>query len=152
MAAVVGVLSESVVESMKAFYKLRTAYKTLEGIIDQMSKMPTPTQLDGAGQSTQSLGISGGLEGNIRENEPSGLLTPGLGIKGSGASIRSNKSGSRPGSRSRPSTSHIQQDGLVDEFVTSGVNLCFGVLLLILGMIPPSMRTIMSIVGFRGGG
>lgn len=154
MAAVVGVLSESVVESMKAFYKLRTAYKTLEGIIDQMSKMPTPTQLDGAGQSTQSLtnGIPGGLEDNIRENEPSGLLTPGFGIKGSGASIRSNKSGSRPGSRSRPSTSHIQQDGLVDEFVTSGVNLCFGVLLLILGMVPPSMRTIMSIVGFRGGG
>lgn len=158
MAAVVGVLSESVVESMKAFYKLRTAYKTLEGIIDQMSKMQTPTQLDGAGQSTQSLtnGISGGLGDNIRENEPSGLLTPGLGIKGSGASIRStksgSKSGSRPGSRSRPSTSHLQQDGLVDEFVTSGVNLCFGVLLLILGMVPPSMRTIMSIVGFRGGG
>lgn len=158
MAAVVGVLSESVVESMKAFYKLRTAYKTLEGIIDQMSKMQTPTQLDGAGQSRQSLtnGISGGLGDNIRENEPSGLLTPGLGIKSSGTSIRSTKSGSRPGSRpgsrSRPSTSHMQQDGLVDEFVTSGVNLCFGVLLLLLGMVPPSMRTIMSIVGFRGGG
>lgn len=154
MAAVVGVLSESVVESMKAFYKLRTAYKTLEGIIDQMSKMQTLTQLDGAGQSRQSLasGTSGGLGDNTHENEPSGLLTPRLGIRSSGASIRSTKSGSRPGSRSRPSTSHLQQDGLVDEFVTSGVNLCFGVLLLILGMIPPSMRTIMSIVGFRGGG
>lgn len=151
MAAVVGVLSESVVESMKAFYKLRTAYKTLEGILDQMSKIQTPTQLDGAGQSRQSL-VNGTSGDNTRENEPSGLLTPGLDMRSSSASIRSAKSGSRPGSRSRPSTGRMQPDGLVDEFVTSGVNLCFGVLLLILGMVPPSMRTIMSIVGFRGGG
>lgn len=148
MAAVVGVLSESVVESMKAFYKLRTAYKTLEGILDQMSKMQTPTQLDGAGQSRQNL--ANGTSGDkIRENE---LLIPGSETRSSSASIRSAKSVSRPGSRSRPSTSYMQQDVLVDEFVTSGVNLCFGVLLLLLGMVPPSMRTIMSIVGFRGGG
>lgn len=156
MSAVVGVLSESVVESMKAFYKLRTAYKTLEGILDQMSKMPT--QLDGARQSTQNLGDGTfrGSGGSTPEHEPSGLLTPGLEIRSSNASVRSAKSGSRsssrPGSRSRPSTSYMQQEGLVDEFVTSGVNLCFGFLLLILGMVPPSMRTVMSIVGFKGGG
>lgn len=151
MAAVVGVLSESVVESMKAFYKLRTAYKTLEGILDQMSKMQTPTQLDGAGQSRQSL--ANGTSGDkIRENEPPGLLIPGPETRSSSASIRSAKTASRPGSRSHPSTGYMPPDALVDEFVVSGVNLCFGVLLLILGMVPPSMRTIMSIVGFRGGG
>lgn len=155
MSAVVGVLSESVVESMKAFYKLRTAYKTLEGILDQMPKIQTPTQLDGANQSRQNLatGISGD---STPENEPSGLLTPGLEMRSSSASIRSARSGSklgsRPGSRSRPSTSYMQPDDLIDEFVTSGVNLCFGFLLLILGMVPPSMKTVMSIVGFKGGG
>lgn len=148
MSAVVGVLSESVVESMKAFYKLRTAYRTLEGIQSEMAKMQTPTQSDGARQSRQSLAL--GAEKHSSGDEPSGLLAPGLEMRSSGASIRSTVSGSK----SRPTTaaSYTQQESLVDEFVNSGVNLCFGFLLLILGMIPPSMRTVMSIVGFRGGG
>jgi hypothetical protein len=136
MSAVVAVLSESVIESMKAVYKLRTAYKTLEGIQNDMAR--GLMQLDGAGQSRQSLGT-----GSNSECEPSGLLTPGLEMKGSGTSIRS--------TGSRPNTARIRSENLVDEFVISGVNLCFGVLLLILSMIPPSMRVVMSAVGFRGG-
>lgn len=135
MSAVVAVLSESVIESMKAVYKLRTAYKTLEGIQNEMAK--GLMQLDGAGKSRQSLG-----NGSNSGGEPSVLLTPGLEMKGSGASIRS--------TGSRPNTARIRSENLVDEFVISGVNLCFGVLLLILSMIPPSMRVVMSAVGFRG--
>lgn len=138
MSAVVAVLSESVIESMKAVYKLRTAYKTLENIQLEMAKIRGSMQLDGAGQSRQSLGT-----GSNSDNEPSGSLTPGLEMRGTGTSIRS--------TASRPNTAKIQSENLVDEFVISGVNLCFGVLLLILSMIPPSMRVVMSAVGFRGG-
>ena len=38
----------------------------------------------------------------------------------------------------------------VEEFTSSGCSLCFGLLLLLVGMVPPSLGRIMSIVGFRG--
>jgi hypothetical protein len=39
----------------------------------------------------------------------------------------------------------------VEVFVKSGCSLCFGLMLLLLGMLPPSFGRVMSIVGFRGG-
>lgn len=39
----------------------------------------------------------------------------------------------------------------VEVFTTSGTNLCFGILLLLLGVVPPTLAKVMSIVGFRGG-
>ncbi|AJS50824.1 hypothetical protein H815_YJM1417K00244 [Saccharomyces cerevisiae YJM1417] len=38
----------------------------------------------------------------------------------------------------------------IDEFVHSGVNLCFGILQVVISLLPPAIGAVLSVVGFRG--
>ncbi|OWB60715.1 hypothetical protein B5S29_g1595 [[Candida] boidinii] len=38
----------------------------------------------------------------------------------------------------------------IDEFIHSGVNLCFGILQVVLSLIPPAIGKVLSVVGFKG--
>lgn len=40
--------------------------------------------------------------------------------------------------------------GTIDEFIHSGVQLCFGILQVVLSLIPPTIGKVLSIVGFKG--
>ncbi|CEP64168.1 uncharacterized protein LALA0_S10e03972g [Lachancea lanzarotensis] len=49
------------------------------------------------------------------------------------------------------SEDEIEQDqATIDEFIHSGVNLCFGILQVVLSLIPPAIGAVLSVVGFHG--
>lgn len=41
-------------------------------------------------------------------------------------------------------------EATIDEFIGSGVNLCYGILQVVLSLIPPAIGAVLSIVGFKG--
>ncbi|CAN3361953.1 inclusion body clearance protein Iml2p [Diutina catenulata] len=48
-----------------------------------------------------------------------------------------------------PSDNHLYVS-TIDEFIHSGVQLCFGILQVVLSLIPPAIGKVLSIVGFKG--
>lgn len=129
MSAVVGVLSESIVEAMKAFNKLRKAYQTLQDI---QSTSPQRGNTPKLGEDPSNVNQSGD-ESSQKSVSPEPLDQ----VKLRRASI--------------VSTINMDIVEPMDVFIHSGSNLCFGLLLLILSLIPPSLGRLLSIIGFRGG-
>ncbi|KAL9006223.1 MAG: hypothetical protein Q9188_001047 [Gyalolechia gomerana] len=228
MSAVVGVLNESLTESIRGFYKLRKAFVTLDGILDAENKYMrglSKQSLDGrrsvdslqSNRSSQATkGVPGGfadepvdakkqekpLPDVVRRNEAraavkstataNGQTTPeddeedefydadevhddkskpetyaGL-VEIEGLTKNLAKSSldeeSRNGSHELPplkalSSSHKGLDhdpdsdilsNPIDAFIHSGANLCFGLLLVMISMIPPAFNKLLFIIGFHG--
>lgn len=149
MQAVVGVLNESLVESLKGFYKMRKAYFTLETIVEAESRyrkrvassqsdMPSNSNLDSTPAKTESdLGLFKDAEESVglssrHENVLIDGVTP-----------------PRP-SKSPVSSEDDRFQHPINAFVHSGSNVCLGMLLLMLSMIPPVFARLLSIIGFQG--
>lgn len=210
MGAIVGVLNESLTESIKAFYKLRKAYITLDGILQMEEKFiqgkpagdvtdsrkasidsthrighaaSSPT-LGGEKKSTKASpspsrfaskkGRSRGSSGIRKSSEyPSGTSTElesrdtstaqqgqvegqELSEKLSELALSDEASHSQVSSAANlagmldhdPDSEIFSKP--IDVFVHSGANLCFGILLLIISMVPPAFSKLLSIIGFRG--
>lgn len=142
---VVGLLSESVAETLRSFYRLRTAYKTLEGIHTAISAIPTD---DEVGTSTPASRRS--TESDSARSSKAASTVSGAGSKKE-EGITMGKASSKASVVSLRKTKSRMARDEVEVFTRSGCALCFGLLLLLLGMVPPSLGRVMSIVGFRGG-
>ena len=141
-------LSESFAETMRSFYKLRTAYKTLEGIHATLVDLqPEPEDAEISTSSSSSLHST--ASSVSIHSQKSSTSTKGS-RRSSKAWVRRNKMSRLSLSRTPTAASCMARDE-VERFTASGCNLCFGLLLLLLGMVPPSLGRVMSIVGFRGG-
>lgn len=180
--ALVMLLSESVIESAKALYKLRKAYQTLEEILaiikehekkvkkskepsnesstsvnssTSFADLPFPlsaaeindtevTDIAEAVQKMRNLRLNGGHIGNppLIERLRTELGQPPL--KG--------KVSSSSSSETEEKTNKFlnENQSTVDEFIISGTNLCFGILQLVISLIPPAVGKVLAIVGFKG--
>jgi len=145
---VVGLLSESVAETLRSFYRLRTAYKTLEGIHTAISAIPTDDDVDVTMTSTPRSRRS-------TESDDARSSKAASTVSGSGSKEEEGITMCRPSSKASIASlsktkSRMARDE-VEVFTRSGCALCFGLLLLLVGMVPPSLGRVMTIVGFRGG-
>ncbi|KAE8374497.1 hypothetical protein BDV26DRAFT_284236 [Aspergillus bertholletiae] len=144
MSAVVGVLNESLTESIKGFYKMRKAYITLDGILKMEQAYMQSRSSDGLSPIDQGEAT---VEGKGLSQRLSDLSV----------SQDSNKSGeSTELSMPNPAAmlSHDPDADIfknqIDVFVHSGSNFCFGILLLVISMVPPAFSKLLSIIGFYG--
>lgn len=223
MSAVVGVLNESLTESIKGFYKLRKAYITLDGILEAESRYMRG--LSGVGHYGPGRRSVDSLRSNRSARSMKGI--PGA-FDGAGKGKRTEWSSIHPDEKQKASghepelahgddqasdveefydadeaidapepatyTGHVEIDGVsgkltelsvdadiqdseappspkmlpvregmleqdpdsdvfanpIDVFIHTGANLCFGMLLIMISMIPPAFSKLLFIIGFRG--
>jgi Protein of unknown function (DUF3808) len=232
MGAVVAVLNESVSDAIRAFYKLRKAYSTLNGLMDEedkamkargfgsrsTSKHPSSESLKSTGASNLGSRILPGAfdteprqtrsrvhplsrsrttenlfakpkpnksnasdedefydAEDVHNEKPTNSYTghidttsPAINTKLNDLSLSDEdgvqETGSDHSDDLPPATrvsnidlrkfSHDPDSQIfanpIDMFVHSGVNLCFGLLLLLISAIPPAFGKLLHIIGFRG--
>ncbi|EWC48361.1 hypothetical protein DRE_02130 [Drechslerella stenobrocha 248] len=138
MSAVISVLSESIVEAMKAFYKMRTAFKTLEGVSKAIEDVKAERARAAAGAARP------GSNGTI-DSKASSMKSSASRQRQRGVSTNANGNGN-----GEADGTSVRFPNAVDEYIESGGNLCYGTLLLFIGMIPPAMSKLLSILGFHG--
>ena len=209
MSAVLGVLNESLTESIKGFYKLRKAYVTLSGILDAEARYmkkgtgmglhtPSRTSVDSfrSDASAPSMkGVPGGFDGP--SSKPPSIRSFQLATPNSADAAAAKQDGYINGAQDdddedefydaddgttakvenlslngerRMSTKDLPAPKLpaathgmldhdpdsdvfanpIDVFIHSGANLCFGLLLLMIAMIPPAFGKLLFIIGFHG--
>jgi hypothetical protein len=192
MSAVTGVLTESVTEAIKGFYKLRQAYLTLDAIQQEEKKYLEKNGLQDRGYDTTSSTVSSVAEpsqssaaGDKPESETStavatddedddfvdadeahdGKVTEKyLGRLSTDDDVDNEldkmtiKDPRQRFAELRRRSSVFQEgpgmevfgDNVVDAFIHSGSNMCFGMIQILLSMLPPAFNTLIKIAGFRG--
>ncbi|OBT69498.1 hypothetical protein VE03_01125 [Pseudogymnoascus sp. 23342-1-I1] len=211
MSAVIGVLNESLTESIKGFYKLRKAYFTLDSIMREeaafMRKQRGEESTSSNGERPRRISMPGSFdEGEfadsrdvsqtslaskdtetVKKQSPDdsdlefldaeeskvGTETPTnyLGhtisneeferkANGSASTKMDEKEGellptataasakSKAPSHNAPEADFFANP--MDLFIHSGTNLCYGLVLLIISMVPPAFNKLLYIIGFQG--
>ena len=150
MGAVVGVLHESLIDAMKSFLKLRKAFMTLDAIIEAETKT-----LGSMPQATSEASLSAKPVTDVTKSMEkldieSGTQTP-ANVESSSEDEKVDEGAPLKEARSKATESdNVLLENPLDIFVHSGASMCFGMILLMLTLVPPAFTRLLSVVGFRG--
>lgn len=164
MIAVVGVLNESLTESLKGFYKMRKAYATLDAIVRMeerylQNNRPPKSRTAPANLETEKHALA--------IPKPSGKHTASKSDQDLRRNIAELKlvdeTQSTPTSAPSSNASSVLGETLthdtdsadvfshpIDSFIHTGASLCLGMLLAMLSTLPPTFSRLLAVVGFRG--
>ncbi|KAK8186831.1 mitochondrial outer membrane protein iml2 [Phyllosticta paracitricarpa] len=172
MNAIICILNESLTESIRGFYKLRKGFIALTTIMESeltYLKSLDTAKANGTGQaqsSRSSLNFRESKQRDLNSTDAKGLaaLTPSKPDSGAGSSSKittESSTGVEKVSDDSDSAlnmatdinatdpSFIGQDP-IDVYIHSSTNMCFGVFMILLSLVPPAFGTLLKIVGFRG--
>ncbi|ROW05017.1 hypothetical protein VSDG_00531 [Cytospora chrysosperma] len=180
MGAILAVMHESLTEGIKGFYKLRKAFISLDAIMEAEERAlaahksaeavrQKPVGPHSDIESLKSLGDAdkapyrGHLERVNSKSAPNSIHEKETGdsdLDAVAISAPDSRTGT-PDSEKLHSPARrttFEQGGPdsslftnpVDIFVHSGANMCFGILLLIISMVPPAFSKLLYIIGFKG--
>ncbi|CAG7555267.1 unnamed protein product [Fusarium equiseti] len=150
MGAVVGVLHESLIDAMKSFLKLRKAFMTLDAIIEAETKT-----LGSMPQATSEASLSAKPVTDVTKSMEkldieSGTQTP-ANLESSSEDEKVDEGAPLKEAKSKATESdNVLLENPLDIFVHSGASMCFGMILLMLTLVPPAFTRLLSVVGFRG--
>lgn len=180
LSAITLFLSESMIDSAKALYRLRKAYQTFDEVnrqldssslkdtLSRQKSASTPNLLHKGGLSSRSSMAS--LRGKVSVDD--GILTSES-LKIPEIASRAKRFHQARLERSKALTGdkddqvklvekaladlslehninkRAGQD-TVDEYIVSAINACYGLLQLVISIIPPGIGRVLSIVGFSG--
>lgn len=181
LGAITLFLSESMIDSAKALYKLRKAFQTFDEVNKQVSNTAlSRTMSSGMAASTPNLS---NITGSLKHRPSSASMKPS---KAKDDGIISLESLKDPKIAAKAKAFHqarlerakafvgeksnhdeMVNDALfdlgldnnshkkagqdtIDEYVTSAINACFGLLQLVITIIPPGLSRLLSVVGFHG--
>lgn len=191
LSAITLFLSESVIDSAKALYRLRKAYQTFDEVNKQLTSAvlssnlssslsaSTPNLLDPKNQLPSKLEkrtSTASLRSNSKSSKAkdNGILSlealknPEIAARAKKfhyARLERSKALFTTGSESDHealvekalSELHLEDNcrkkagqDTVDEYIISAINACYGLLQLVISIIPPGVGRILSIVGFHG--
>lgn len=138
VTAVVGVMHESLVEAMRNFLKLRKAFVMLDAIVAHEAKA-------GRGGAAPASSEAGAADaGSSSSDDVADDGRPALSTTATTP---------EPEPRAPPDDDGDEALGLddpLDVFVHSGANMCLGIILLILSLVPPALSRVLGVVGFGG--
>lgn len=164
LSAVTLFLSESVIDSAKALFKLRKAYQTIEDVNKQINIKQLLSQKSGTTlSSSKNKSI---LRKDSSSKQNNGTITRELIATAPEVHDKLKQFYKlrleRLKLNSDENSIEAQIEGLIDdptqkagqetidEYIISAVNACFGLLQLILSIIPSGIGKVLSIVGFHG--
>ncbi|CCH61030.1 hypothetical protein TBLA_0D05370 [Henningerozyma blattae CBS 6284] len=167
--ALLMIFSESVIETAKALYKLRKVYFMLQEIFENMRKIEEekknnsetsefpfidlPYELTEEEKNDEEISTyiemiqemrNERLKGEHIGNSPSNeRFRDELGLAAFKKLSLNNQK------KTFSDSINGKQVSTVDEFISSGVSLCYGILQVVLSLIPPAIGAVLSVVGFK---
>jgi tetratricopeptide (TPR) repeat protein len=156
MSAVVAVLNESLTESLRGFYRLRKAFYTLQELsqaekkyLDGRGKEFASSQGSSSGVLTPTDGGSIDLSGDVEDLK---LVDEKLNGSVAAEQLQGNVANSEAAASQADNDIDFRAltKDPIDIFIHSGLSMCFGLLQLLLSMIPPAFARLLSLFSFRG--